>query len=401
MLDPDGHPFCFRGVCGVNRAGTPGGRLAKDGPYAETVDRKYGYPRSPQAFVEATLDRLRDWGFNALGAWVTEEFFDQGMAWTEILECNKVGVPPIQGPGVKLPDVFDPQWEEAIDRVAAKLCAPMRDSRELIGYYTDNELAWGQGNTDLIWGAPETVNLRGPTLLQACLGLEQDRPAREAAWKFVLERHGSVAAMAAAWGLEGVSSREDLGRLTVEGQAISTPGYGADQEAFTTFYAQRYVEKTAAAIRRYDPNHLILGCRFGAPPGDAVLAAFEHPRVDVISANNYRRNMAERMQAYYGPTGLPILIGEFAWASPPFTHPEHWPPEAAGRSVEDFVAEAGPAALHDGMSHPGVVGYTWYRWVKKPTEGISYGLVDYHDEPIEFNIRLLREANAALEAALV
>ncbi len=400
MLTPEDEPFRFRGVCGVNRAGTPGGRLAKDGPYAATVDRKYDYQTSPRKFVEATIHRLRDWGFNAFGAWVTEEFFDQGLPWTEILECNKL-CPPIQGRGVKVPDVFDPRWVEAVDEAAARLCAPRRDSRELIGYYTDNELGWGQANTDLIWGAPETVNLKGPTLLQTCLALPDDRPAREQAWAFVLERHGSVGAMAAAWGLEGVQSRDDLARLTAEGHIITTPGYGTEQEAFSTLFAQRYVEKTAEAIRRHDPNHLILGSRFGAPPGEAILAAFQPPHVDVITANNYRRNMAERMQEYYGPTQTPLLIGEFAWASPPFTDPKHWPAEAAGRSVADYVAEAGPAALHEGMNHPGVVGYTWYRWVKAPTTGISYGLVDHHDEPIEFNINLLRQANAALEATTV
>ncbi|MCG8318067.1 MAG: hypothetical protein MI921_01080 [Cytophagales bacterium] len=36
----------------------------------------------------------------------------------------------------KLPDIFDPGWEVAIDKKARALCSPLRDSRDLVGYFT-------------------------------------------------------------------------------------------------------------------------------------------------------------------------------------------------------------------------------------------------------------------------
>jgi hypothetical protein len=396
LIDPDGQPFLYRGVCAVNRAGAQGGRRAVPGPYAQVVDARYGYPDNPQRFVEATLQRLRAWNFNALGSWTTEEFFDRGMPYTEILEFARVG-PEIRVPGVKLPDVFDPAWVAAIDEVARALCPPRRDSRWLVGYFTDNELGWGQPDTDEIWGAPDAVNRKGPTLLQACLSLPPERAAHRAAWQFVLARHDNdLKKLARAWDID-IAGKADLARLTREGRIILTKGYGADHNAFTREFTHRYVRHTAEAIRRYDPNHLILGARFGAPPGEAVLAEFKPPWVDVVSANNYRRNMYERMDTYYRVHQMPILIGEFAWASPPFTDPRLLAPAERAKPLADHLAVAGPASLEKAFTHPGIVGYTWYRWVQDPKGIVGYGLVDRRDEPVALNIRLLTEVNARLE----
>ncbi|MCC5829341.1 MAG: hypothetical protein JJU36_07820 [Phycisphaeraceae bacterium] len=398
LLNPEGRPTLFRGVCGVNRAGTQGGRLAKPGPYAETVDRKYEYQRSPKAFVDATLGRLRDWGFNALGSWVTEEFFDQGMPYTEIVEFAKL-IPPLKAPGIRVPDVYDPRWREAIDIQAGKLCTPLRKSRELIGYFTDNELGWGQPATDEMWGASDMVNRKGPTLLQAILGMPEDAPAKREAWAFVMGRHADLAALGRAWEIE-IKRPEDLIDINASGVILFNSAYGRDQDAFAHQYALAYVQQCSQAIRRHDPNHLILGARFGAPPGDAILRAFVAPWVDVVSANNYRVNLYGRMDEYWNGHERPILIGEYAWASPPFVDPAHWSEQerASGESAPDRVRRVGRKSLEDGLAHPGVVGYTWYRWVQNAKGFVGYGLVDCNDEPSPFNVPLITEINHAMAA---
>jgi len=396
FLDPADKPFLYRGVCGVNRAGTQGGRRGRPGPYAEAVDAKYGYPESPARFVTATLERLRAWNFNALGAWATAEFFDQGMPFTEILEFAKVG-PQLELPGVHVPDVFSPDWIAAVDAQAKLICTPLRESRDLIGYFTDNELGWGQPETDEIWGAPDSVNRRGPTLLQACLTAPEETAAHAAAWKFVLDRHGNdFAGVAKAWGLK-TPNREAFIAATRDGLVVLTKGYGEDHAAFTRLFVRRYVQLCAEAIRKYDPNHLILGARFGAPPGVHVLSEFKSPWVDVVSANNYRPKMRDRVEIYHHPAGMPILIGEFAWASPPFSDPRHLPPEAR-TDIPAHIRKAGPASLEEAFTHPALVGYTWYRWVQDAKNGIGYGLVDRADEPVPLNIELVTETNARLEA---
>jgi hypothetical protein len=399
LVDADGKPFVYRGVCAINRAGTQGGRRAKPGPYATVVDTKY---KTRQAFVDATIQRLRSWNFNALGAWCTEEFFDQGLPYTEIVEFARVR-DRITAPGINLPDVFDPAWLSAVDAEANKLCTPRRDSKQVIGYFTDNELGWGQPDTDFIWGAPDQMNMKGATLLQVCLSQQKESPVYKETWKWLMARHeGSLAKLSFDWDT-ALAIEDDLRRFTVSTRWINTKGYGEDHRAFTREFARRYVQACAEAIRRYDPNHLILGARFGAPPGADVLAEFKQPWVDIISANNYRRNMSERMDIYYQAEKMPILIGEFSWGSPPFTNPKQWPEDAKGKPVHEFVRSAGPATLEGAIRHSGVVGYTWYRWIQNAVgvdkeNQTGYGLVDDQDNEVMFNTKLLKEVNGRLES---
>ena len=55
-------------------------------------------------------------------------------------------------------------------------------------------------------------------------------------------------------------------------------------------------------------------------------------------------------------------------------------------------------------THPALVGYTWYRWVDKPTNEppyvppISLGLVTLEDEPNPWHTDLLTRLNAQAEA---
>ncbi|GAB4457331.1 MAG: hypothetical protein OHK0029_16950 [Armatimonadaceae bacterium] len=408
LLDPVGKPFFYRGVCAINRAGTQGGRFAVPGPYAEAVDRKYRYhEQGPDAFVEATLKRLRAWGFNALGAWTTVEFFDRGMPYTEILEFSKVGPNLRDGGGEnaprgpRLPDVFSPVWELEGDRLARELCAPRRMSRNLIGYFTDNEIGWAQPKGMDRDDNPETTPPpTTPTLLQYCLALEPEWAAHQAAWKFARERHsGDIARALSAWECDA-RNVEDFVRFHRGGGVLSNNAYREDHIAFSEQFAERYFAGVSRAIRRYDPNHLILGCRFGGPPGVTILRAARPPFVDILSANNYQHAFQERLEFYHEPTRMPILNGEFAWASGYFTDlmiPGEPAEEWSGR--ERAQQKAAPA-LRSGAAHPALVGYTWYRWVSRAAapDGVTYGLVDLEDNEDTFNTRLLAQVNPTLEA---
>jgi hypothetical protein len=353
---------------------------------------------------------MDDVGLNAAGAWVTEEFFDQGVVYTDITEFVQVGGSDrpfqIKGAGVRCPDVFDPAWLKAIDEQAQRICAPRRESRELLGYFTDNELGFGQADVDHVWGGGEELNTKGPTLLQALATLDEDRPARQAAEKFILDRHGSWAAAGKAWEVD-IQSRQDLAKLTADGDYLGTAGYGRDQDAFSVHYAQTYFRETAAAIRKHDPNHLILGCRFGAPPSEHIARA-QHGHVDVMCANNYRNNMLQRVETYAEITGdMPLLIGEFSWASDYFRLiplPEESPdvrqnPEQ-GVGERQRVTRWAQTALEQSFTHPMLVGYTWYRWVHTwdDPDRWHYGLVNRRHELNRFNAELMRRVHPKLEA---
>jgi len=404
MIDPDGKPFFYKGVTSVNRAGTMGGRRAKPGPYAAVVDQKYNWPNDKEPFVKSVVQRLREWNFNALGAWTTEEFFDKGLPYTEIIEFFKEGPfvsdsdeldPDAYGATARgIPDVFDPLWQQAADRKAELLCRPRKDSKLLVGYFTDNEIGFAEPRRSGRQADPAAATSPGrPGLLQICLSADEKRSAHQVAWDMVLKKHGTTQKAAAAWGIKD-ASLEALRRMRADGTAIVSDGFVADNQAFVKLFAGRYFRIAAETIRRHDPNHLILGCRWGSPPANWVLAE-QKPWTDIISANNYQDIMYERMDIIWRATQMPILIGEFNWNTDYF--------RAIGMAGEkpgqfanatERMLHKGRQALERTFAHPGVVGYTFYRWV----HGSGGGLVDQQDQPNLRDIPQLKDLNARAEA---
>lgn len=400
FLDARNRPFFSRGVGAVNRSGRGGGRSARPGPYTLAVDQLHG-TEDAQKFVASVLRRLRSWHVNTLGAWATSEFFDRGMFYTEILEFRKIAPETtIKLGGALVPDVFNPAWVEACDQWASALCLPRRDSRELIGYFTDNELGWAQS------AAPATASGKGAppaaplTLLQICLSLEPSFPAYHAAWEFALAAHGGeLEALARAWELD-LPNKEALRQLTRGDVAVTSPGYARDQERFTREFARRYFTVCSAAIRRYDPQHLVLGCRFAGPPPPAVLAECLHPQVDVISVNEGREPLASWLKGQADGAGMPVLLSEFSWTRESFTRRL-----AAGErpgaltTVERMLAQ-GRAAFEQAAARPAVVGYAWPRWADaaedQPPFGV--GLVHIDDREAREHTELFSDLNARVAA---
>ncbi|MBC8102895.1 MAG: hypothetical protein H7Z41_09940 [Cytophagales bacterium] len=399
FVDPDGKPFFFRGVTSVSQDGWQT-RRPDGSSYDQLVAKKYG-----AAFAKASIDRLRGWGFNALGGFSGQEMWDQGMPYTILLNFAKDEKSPKIN-GTFLPDVFDPAWTRRMNEIAATVCAPRKNSRLLVGYFTDNELGWAQARSEerpLVFDPSESTlrDAGRPSLLQLCLSLPDDRPASRAAWEFVLARHqGDIARVAGDWGVPTLDSKARLPEWTAAKKAILSPGYLADDEAFSKVFAERYFRLTTEAIRREDTHHLILGCRFGAPPGPAVLAAVQSRWVDVVSANNYRDTFYERMDIYARGTGLPVLNTEFAWVTDYFTKARGAGGAVTGDPSVSRMLEKGRAALEKAIRHPQLVGFTWYRWVDKAdfVPPISYGLVSVADEPNTVHLGILEGVNAQADA---
>ena len=399
LIDPHDRPFFSRGVTAVNRSGRIGGRWAAPGPYTTAVEAKYG--PDPAAFVRATVQRLRAWHFNTLGAWATPEFFDQGMAYTEIIDFSRTG-PQIRAHGARLPDVYDPAWSAALDAWAKERCAPRRESRELIGYFTDHELGWAQPGAEGLYAQlkPEEGQVRPerPSLLQICLSLEPSFAAYHAAWEFALALHGGgLERLAATWGIE-LPNKETLRAWTNDEKPLLGEGYLRDCGLWSREFARRYFAAVAMAVRRHDPNHLVLGCRFGGPPGAAVLVECVFPAVDVLSAGSYRDTLADRIDLYHRATGMPVLVGEFAWVSEYFTR-QRMDREPAGLTSVERMLRKGRAALERAFTHPALVGYAWNRWVDHPESESLFGsgLVHIDDRESVEHTELLTFLNGRAE----
>jgi agarase len=228
LLDPEGTPFLVRGVHNVR---------------ATDVHVDGALPLDAAA-------RLRVWGFNAVGLGRDCALRDDGLPFFATVGFSTAGQ-PIVAPGVRLPDVFDPEWPKRAAARAREICTPFADNRQLIGWVTDDQLEWAN---------PSAAGR--PSLLQLCLSLEPNFAAYHAAWEFVLAHHGGrLELVAQAWNAN-LPNKEVVRELTRAEEGLGTRGYLRDEARWAREFARRYFGTTAAAVRAADPSHLVFGCRF-------------------------------------------------------------------------------------------------------------------------------------------
>ena len=342
VVAPDGGRTFLRGVDHANWNGHWCEALNVN-PYREENRKRYP---SQGAWEAETLDRLKSWGFNTLGAGCSPELEGRGLAHCAFLSMGESfasqggdhALSEAQGiPGTAFPNVFHKDWEGFCDARAAQLCASRKDDRSLVGYFFDNELYW--------WG----------------------RTAEE---------------------------------------------------------AERYFGTIAAAIRRHDPNHLLLGCRFAGL--DAPRAAWEAAGryCDIVTFNQYswadidenvvytsRDSGVRAADAYeerYSWTKKPLMITEWSFPSLDSGLP------CTGGAGQRFRTQAMRVKATELFARtlfalPFMVGSDYFMWVDEPALGISrkfpensnYGLVDgcgkpYADLTAMFS-RLNPEADALHE----
>lgn len=368
LIDADGRPVFGRAVHGVRAAAVPvdenvSGRAASAGPYAPD---------------EQAAGRLRRWGFNASGVGGDGAERADGVAFLASVDFARAGG-AIVAPGVRLPDVFDPDWPRLAALRAHDVCSPHVTNRALVGWVTDDLPGWG------------VTEAGRPGLLQICLSLEPSYAAYHAAWEFVLALHGGrIEVLARAWGA-AVANKETLRGWTRAEQGLATRGYLRDEARWTREFARRYFTGAAAAIRDADPNHLVFGCRFGGSVREDVRAACIYPAVDVALLD---WNDLPAVGAGAGP----VLAGDVCWADAEFREVA---PPARGRRLTtvERMLKRGRAALERLARHPAVAGYVWRQWLDEPGEQPPFarGLVHRNGTEAREHTELLAAFNARAE----
>lgn len=386
LVDPDGHLFVSKGVNHVSFHGDHCPALGYS-PYNRNVQAKYG---SEEKWAEATAQRLRNWGFNTIGAWSSASLFKH-MPYTVILNMGaRAGADWLRG---TFPDVFSPKFRQTLDDIAAKECAPRRKDSLLLGYFTDNELRWGPD-----WRSTRHL------LDDYLLSLPEDAPGKKALLEFFRKRYPTIEDFNKAWGLN-LPNWDALAKLkelppapadALEKQRLS------DRLDFLRIVAREYFRACYEAIRKYDPHHLILGVRFAGYALRPVVEAMGD-FVDVVSFNWYGFEPPVKMlEELHRTTGKPVMITEFSFKAMDSGLPNT---RGAGQPVptqkdradnfEKFVTSL--------MKLPYCVGYHWFQWSDQPAQGrfdgenSNYGLVKENDEPWELLTKRMTEVNRQVE----
>ncbi|MCX8182927.1 MAG: beta-galactosidase [Crenarchaeota archaeon] len=382
IIDPEGNCFISKGVNHVSFDADYSPSLGYS-PYNKAVLKKYG---GVEPWAKATVERLRNYGFNTIGAWSSRELYELEIPYTVILDiAASAGSEWLSG---RVIDYFSENFEKVAEEVAEKMCTPRRNDPYLLGYFTDNELRWGPD-----WRSSKH-------LFDDYLALEKDAPGKRMLVQYLREKYGSISELNAKWGTSFHSFEDILNIYRPPAGAFLDP----DRLGFLELVSKRYFKVCHDAIRKHDPNHLILGCRFAFRPSDEVLkGCIGH--VDIISINNYGWDPPlEDLRAINRLTGLPVMITEFSFKARdsglPNTRGAGTPLATQGDRAERFENYVSKI-----LSEPYVVGYHWFQYSDQPAQGrfdgenSNFGLVNIEDEP--WVILVTRITTVNLKAELI
>jgi hypothetical protein len=393
LTGPDRARFLITG-CELVIPGACVSRSLGFSQYQRTAVSRYG---SLDRWGDTTAARLRSWGFNTISQ--TERSDANRIPGLRYIRILRLGqdfaqrrsiIKPLRWTG--FPDVFDPEFARFCDERARAACSPTMKDSILIGYYLDNELEW-MGATG-----------RASALFDAALGLDSVSCAKKAAVAMLRGRYGSIGRLNRQWGTHFAG----FNRLLPDPIAVPSALTQADAAAYAGLCAREYFETACTAVRKYDPDHLILGCRFaGTAPREAWRECAK--QCDVVSVNLYPRidlftgaviGVEDSLRRWHALTGRPLLVTEWSFPALDAGLPCR---TGAGMRVDDQDMRAYCVRRMQSLLArlPYVVGSSIFMWQDDPAGGAvgpypedcNYGLVDVDDHPYEQVTQAFREIN--------
>ncbi len=367
FVDPEGYLFLSVGVDGV-RAGNGGSvfnpdrreGMYKELPPAEIMEkfapqngtapnlsfglwnlyRRYG-DDYPEKSKEMIIKRMDKWGVNTLGNWSSPDIIAMNRK-AFLLQLRDIGiVHELMG----LVDVYDPNFKANVGRTISAFVAPYRTNPWLVGYFIGNEPAW-LGEEARLCG----LILDGP-----------DRPIKAALQKY-LAKNGDTP-----------ETRTDF--------------------VYDTF--RTFLQTTNSLLKKYDPNHLNLGIRFGnVATVDERLLKICSGVFDVLSFNcYYLYPPADMLDRALEITGLPMIIGEYHFGTVDRGLAQSlWQVES-----QEQRGVAYRYYTEKGYSHPGLIGTGYFQWSdqditgRRDGENYNCGLVDVTDRPYREQVEAMME----------
>ncbi|MEM6391239.1 MAG: beta-agarase [Planctomycetota bacterium] len=325
------------------------------------LERKYG-ENWREAFGDIAHKRIRSWGMNTIASWGDPLIYrQQKTAYTTHVWVRASR--PIEGSTGywgQFPDVFDPDYRVAVRESLAKYEQEQTDPWN-IGYYVDNEEAWGN-TTDLA-----VATLTSPA----------DQPAKLALLDDLKVFHRNIEALNAAWGTN-YTSWDDLLQRTDAPPDLDRAR--PDLERFYKRLCETYFRTVKEELKAVAPDKLYLGVRF-AWRNDIVIRA-SALYCDVVSYNIYKYSLANLRL----PEGIdrPIIIGEFGFAADDaggFASPNIKANTQAQRG--DFYK----AYVKSALDHGQIVGVHWFQYIDQSIAGrpdgenFNVGMVSVTDHP--------------------
>jgi hypothetical protein len=328
---------------------------------AANLERKYGSAYM-NAWFDMTRRRLRAWGFNTVGNWSDRTMQASGIPYvtTSSISGDHNKISTGLGGTKDVPDPFDPRFSANAAASLARTAAPAKGDPWCLGHFVDNELPWATTASDSARYA----------LALAVLRQEEARsPARAAFAARLRQKYGQISNLNSAWATD-YSSWETITAPTGAFNAAMREDMGE----FVHSLAARYAETVRNELKKLDPDHLYLGCRFGGwhtPEVAAGIAEF----ADVLSFNIYKPQIEPAVWAFLNALGKPCLISEFHFGA--LDRGMFHTGIMAARDQVDR-GRMYQAYLLSVLEHPAFVGAHWFQYADEPLTGRTFDGENYN-----------------------
>ncbi len=304
--------------------------------------RRYGesYPDKSKNLI---IKRMDKWGMNTICNW----------SGPEVTQLNrKAFMLQLRGVGIEsgimgLPDVYTPDFNAKVEAAIKDFVSPFRENPWVIGYFTGNEPSW-LGQEERLCG----LILDG-----------KDKPIKS-----------------------------ELKSFLTNGD---TPEK-RKQFIFKTF--RTFLQTVNQTVKKYDPNHLNLGMRFGHVPGKEILDICKDV-FDVFSFNCYDLfPKPDFMDQILEGTGLPMIIGEYHFGTVD---------RGMAQSLWQVNSQKERGVAYSyyterAYAHPGLIGTAWFQWCdqdltgRRDGENYNCGLVDVTDRPYREMVEAISKTSRQL-----
>ena len=333
-------------------------------------------------WAQKTIARVHETGFKGLGAWCHPIFHQFDVPVTRDLNVWKY----YSGTNYRL---YDPDWAATAEKTITKAVQPLKDNKNLVGYYSDNELDWSDASV-------------GPSRYF------DDLPYGDANRKQVISTVQTLWPTLAEYNKAWNADLKGWDQLERQPKLLREPdeAYAKLLDTWLDKLAGDYFKTTSELIRKHDPNHLILGVRFAGFAPKAIVRASRN-YTDAQSINYYVSDGLldpDMFKMIHEESNQPVILTEYGFHS------------LDGRSgnrnsfgfqaqVPDQQARADAYRLFTTRlaRTPYVIGADWFQWSDEPASGrssdgedVNFGVVDVDDKPYELLTDAIKETTPKL-----
>jgi len=415
LVDPDGHRFISMGIdcvnddestfitgrsqmfAGLPAAGTPEAQFIRqisfvhDGPvksgdainfYGLNLFRKFGSEWQGR-WEDTSLRRLQSWGFNTIGNWSDPFVLHNGRVpyvATAGIEGDHARLSSGSDYWSQMHDPFDPQFPKDVASSLIQTVATVKGDPWCLGYFVDNELSWAGDGDDGRYG-----------LAIGALTAKRGSPGKAAFLRQLEAKYNSIQQLNDAWNTKFASW--DVLEDRVQMGKSFTATEREDCSTFVHALALKYFKTIRDELKRQDPNHLYLGCRFAWFGPEAEKAAAEV--CDVVSYNIYAPKVDPEKWSYLSSLGKPCIIGEFHFGA---LDRGMFHPGLVSTPTQEARAKMYVDYLTSVLKNPALVGCHWFQYVDEPLTGRYYdgenyniGFVSVTDTPYPEMVRAAKE----------